>query len=263
MEKSPQRWALGLEYRGIAYCGWQRQVGQPSVQQKLEEALSKIAMTPISVVAAGRTDTGVHASLQVVHFETRVVRDALAWVRGGNQFLPDDIAIRWAVPVDDEFHARFAATSRRYVYLLASQPHRPGLNRGHVGWTHWPLEVSRIEAALPALWGKHDFTSFRASECQAKSPIKTIYSAKVEQRGNVLRFDFHADAFLHHMIRNIVGALVYIGNSRQPCDWLKTLIAQKDRTLAAPTFSPDGLYLAGIEYDHRFALPEALVDPCL
>ena len=135
--------------------------------------------------------------------------------------------------------------------------------RGLVGWTHWPLEISRIEAALPALWGKHDFTSFRASECQAKSPVKTIYSAKVTQRGNVLRFDFHADAFLHHMIRNIVGALVYIGNARQPSDWLKTLIAQKDRTLAAPTFSPDGLYLAGIEYDHRFALPETFVDPCL
>jgi len=233
------------------------------VQQKLEEALSKIAMIPISVIAAGRTDTGVHASLQVVHFETDVLRDAIAWVRGGNQYLPDDVAIRWAVPVDNEFHARFAATSRRYVYLLASQPHRPGLNRGLVGWTHWPLEISRIEAALPALWGKHDFTSFRASECQAKSPIKTIYSAKVTQHGKLLRFDFHADAFLHHMIRNIVGALVYIGNARQPSDWLKMLIAQRDRTLAAPTFSPDGLYLAGIDYDQRFALPETFVDPCL
>ena len=254
---------MGLEYRGVAYSGWQRQVSQSSIQQKLEEALSKIAMAPIGVIAAGRTDTGVHASLQVVHFETIVAREAIAWVRGGNQFLPDDISIRWAVPVDDKFHARFAATSRRYVYLLASQAHRPGLNRGLVGWTHWPLDVSRFEAALPALWGKHDFTSFRASECQAKSPIKTIHSAKVTQRGSVLRFDFHADAFLHHMIRNIVGALVYIGNARQPSNWLKTLIAQKDRTLAAPTFSPDGLYLAGIEYDHCFELPEAFVDPCL
>lgn len=262
-DQAPQRWALGLEYRGVAYCGWQRQVSQSSIQQKLEEALSKIAMAPIGVIAAGRTDTGVHASLQVVHFETTVAREAIAWVRGGNQFLPDDISIRWAVPVDDKFHARFAATSRRYVYLLASQAHRPGLNRGLVGWTHWPLDVSRIEAALPALWGKHDFTSFRASECQAKSPIKTIHSAKVTQRGSVLRVDFHADAFLHHMIRNIVGALVYIGNARQPSNWLKTLIAQKDRTLAAPTFSPDGLYLAGIEYDHCFELPEAFVDPCL
>ena len=220
-------------------------------------------MVPISVIAAGRTDTGVHAALQVVHFETAAEREPVAWVRGGNQFLPDDIAIRWAVPVDETFHARFAARSRRYVYLLASQPHRPGLNRGLVGWTHWPLAISRIEAALPALWGTHDFTSFRASECQAKSPIKTIYSANVRQHGNVLRFDFHADAFLHHMIRNIVGALVYIGNARQPSDWLTTLIAQRDRTLAAPTFSPDGLYLAGIEYDSRFSLPEAFVDPCL
>ena len=233
------------------------------MQQKLEEALSKIAMAPISVIAAGRTDTGVHAALQVVHFETAAEREPVAWVRGGNQFLPDDIAIRWAVPVDETFHARFAARSRRYVYLLASQPHRPGLNRGLVGWTHWPLAISRIEAALPALSGTHDFTSFRASECQAKSPIKTIYSANVRQHGSVLRFDFHADAFLHHMIRNIVGALVYIGNARQPSDWLTTLIAQRDRTLAAPTFSPDGLYLAGIEYDSRFSLPEAFVDPCL
>jgi tRNA pseudouridine38-40 synthase len=167
------------------------------------------------------------------------------------------------MPVDAEFHARFAARSRRYVYLLASQPHRPGLHSRRVGWTHWPIEMSRVEAALPALWGTHDFTSFRAAECQAKSPIKTMHSATVSAHGNLLRFDFHADAFLHHMIRNIMGALVYIGNGRQPADWLKTLIAQKDRKLAAPTFSPDGLYLAGIEYDRRFNIPEIFVDPWL
>jgi tRNA pseudouridine38-40 synthase len=259
----PQRWALGVEYRGSAYCGWQRQTEQPSVQEALETSLSAIATQTINVIAAGRTDTGVHASMQVVHFETTAQREATAWMRGGNQFLPNDISIRWAMPVDAEFHARFSARSRRYVYLLASQPHRPGLNTHRVGWTHWPLETSRIEAALPALWGTHDFTSFRAAECQAKSPIKTIYSATVSAHGNLLRFDFHADAFLHHMIRNIMGALVYIGNARQPTDWLKTLIAQKDRKLAAPTFSPDGLYLAGIEYDRRFNIPEIFVDPCL
>ncbi len=262
-QRETQRWALGLEYRGTSFCGWQRQVGQPSVQQALEEALSSIATEPITVIAAGRTDTAVHASLQVVHFETDVEREATAWVRGGNQFLPHDVAVRWAVPVDNDFHARFAARSRRYVYLLASHAQRPGLHAGRIGWTHWPLDIARIEAALPALWGTHDFSAFRAADCQAKSPVKTIHSAVVQQRGSLLRFDFHADAFLHHMIRNIMGTLAYIGNGRQPSGWLKELIAQKDRKLAAPTFSPDGLYLAGIEYDPRFALPETFVDPCL
>ena len=262
-QRSTQRWALGLEYRGTAFCGWQRQVEQPSVQQALETALSSIATQPINVIAAGRTDTGVHASLQVVHFETQVEREATAWVRGGNQFLPDDASIRWAVPLADDFHARFAARSRRYVYLLASRPQRPGLHTGRIGWTHWPLDMARIEAALPALWGTHDFSAFRAADCQAKSPVKTIHSATVQQRGAVLRFDFHANAFLHHMIRNIMGTLVYIGSGRQSSGWMNELIAQRDRKLAAPTFSPAGLYLAGIEYDSRFNIPEAFVEPCL
>ena len=262
-QRDTQRWALGLEYRGTSFCGWQRQMDQPSVQQALETALSNIATESISIIAAGRTDTGVHASLQVVHFETLVEREDTAWVRGGNQFLPDDVSIRWAVPVAEEFHARFAAQSRRYVYLLASRPQRPGLHSGRIGWTHWPLDMARIEAALPALWGTHDFSAFRAADCQAKSPIKTIHSATVQQRGAVLRFDFHASAFLHHMIRNIMGTLVYIGSGRQTSGWIKELIAQRDRKLAAPTFSPAGLYLAGIEYDSRFNIPEAFVEPCL
>ena len=262
-QRDTQRWALGLEYRGTSFCGWQRQMDQPSVQQALETALSNIATESISIIAAGRTDTGVHASLQVVHFETLVEREDTAWVRGGNQFLPDDVSIRWAVPVAEEFHARFAAQSRRYVYLLASRPQRPGLHSGRIGWTHWPLDMARIEAALPALWGTHDFSAFRAADCQAKSPIKTIHSATVQQRGAVLRFDFHASAFLHHMIRNIMGTLVYIGSGRQSSGWIKELIAQRDRKLAAPTFSPAGLYLAGIEYDSRFNIPEAFVEPCL
>jgi tRNA pseudouridine38-40 synthase len=258
-----QRWALGLEYLGAQYCGWQRQSDQPSVQQALETSLSNIATVPVSVIAAGRTDTGVHASLQVVHFDSAIDRDATAWVRGGNQFLPRDVSIRWVAPVADDFHARFAATSRRYVYLLSSRAQRPGLHNKRVGWTHWPLEVGRIESAVQALIGEHDFTSFRASECQAKSPIKTIYSATVREQNGIIRFDFHANAFLHHMIRNIVGALVYIGAAKQPTDWLNTLLMQRDRTLAAPTFSPEGLYLAGIEYDPRFQIPEQFVDPCL
>jgi tRNA pseudouridine38-40 synthase len=258
-----QRWALGVEYLGAAYCGWQRQLEQPSLQAAVESALSAIAASPINVTAAGRTDTGVHAALQIIHFETTVEREATSWVRGGNQHLPSDVAIRWAQPVDNDFHARFSALSRRYVYLLAAQPYRPGLHATRVGWTHWPQELARIEAALPSLLGAHDFSAFRASECQAKSPVKTIYAATAQIANGVIRFDFHANAFLHHMIRNIVGALVYIGNGRQPTDWMATLLRGKDRTLAAPTFSPSGLYLAGIEYDRKYDLPEGFVDPRL
>jgi tRNA pseudouridine38-40 synthase len=258
-----QRWALGLEYFGDSYCGWQRQQGQPSVQQTLENALSSIAVAPVSVTAAGRTDSGVHASLQIVHFDTDADRDANAWERGGNQFLPRDVAVRWARPVTTNFHARFSATSRRYVYLLMARSQRLGLHAGRVGWTHWPQDVARLRDAMPALVGTHDFSGFRAAECQAKSPIKTIHSATVREHRGMLRFDFHADAFLHHMIRNIVGALVYIGGNKQPTDWLESLLEKKDRTIAAPTFSPDGLYLAGIEYDAGFSIPESFVDPCL
>jgi tRNA pseudouridine38-40 synthase len=258
-----QRWSLGVEYLGAAYCGWQRQLLQPSLQAHVESALTSIAATPINITAAGRTDTGVHASLQVVHFDASVDRDAMSWVRGGNQHLPPDISIRWAKPVSNEFHARFSALSRRYVYLLAAQPYRPGLHATRVGWTHWPQDVARIHAALPAIVGTHDFGAFRAAECQAKSPVKTIYAASATASNGMIRFDFHANAFLHHMIRNIVGALVYVGNSRQPIDWLATLLQGRDRTKAAPTFSPNGLYLAGIEYDRKFDLPEAFVDPRL
>lgn len=256
---------MGLDYFGAAYCGWQRQVGQPSVQAALEHALSQIAQQPISVIAAGRTDTGVHASLQVVHFDVPgdLAREDMAWIRGSNQYLPNDVSVRWARRVAPEFHARFAATSRRYVYLLAAQPQRPGLQSGRVGWTHWPQDIAQIDAAMKSLVGTHDFTSFRAAECQAKSPIKTIHSATAREQNGLLRFDFHADAFLHHMIRNIVGAMVYIGSGRQTAEWIDVLLAAKDRTKAAPTFSPDGLYLAGIEYDAKFAIPEAFVDPIL
>ncbi|MFN3628693.1 MAG: tRNA pseudouridine(38-40) synthase TruA [Casimicrobiaceae bacterium] len=259
--RASTRWALGLDYCGQRYLGWQRQANGDTVQARLEIALSEVAQAPVSVIAAGRTDTGVHASLQVVHFDAPVDRPINAWVRGSARHLPEDITVRWAVPVAVDFHARFSARSRRYCYLLANTRYRPGLLAGRVGWTHWPLDLSRIEAALPALVGRHDFTSFRAAECQAKSPVKTIYTARVEQRGALLRFDFHADAFLHHMVRNIVGALVYIGSGRKNVDWLARLIEARNRCAAAPTFAPDGLYLCGIEYDAAYRLPEDYVDP--
>ena len=259
-QRATQRWALGLEYRGTDFCGWQRQSAQPSVQQALELALSQIAQTETTVIAAGRTDTGVHASLQVVHFDTAIAREPTAWVRGGNQFLPDDVAIRWAAPVDEQFHARFAARSRRYVYLLTSAPQRPGLHAGRVGWTHWPLDLARIEAALPALWGTHDFTSFRAAECQAKSPIKTLTRAEVRQSGNLFIFDFEASAFLHHMVRNLVGTLVHIGKGAQVPGWVDELLLARDRKQAAPTFSPAGLYFRGPVYEPHWGLPDPADD---
>ncbi|MCS6997336.1 MAG: tRNA pseudouridine(38-40) synthase TruA [Casimicrobiaceae bacterium] len=255
------RWALGLDYAGTSYAGWQRQAGADTVQARIEQALSAVAQAPVTVVAAGRTDAGVHASLQIVHFDAPVPRPASAWARGTQRYLPRAIGVRWAQPVPPAFHARYSARSRRYTYLLLSSPSRPGLWSGRVGWTHWPLDLERIEAALPAILGRHDFSSFRAAECQAKSPVKTLYAASVRRQGALLRFEFHADAFLQHMVRNLIGALLYIGSRRKPVDWLSELLAVRDRTLAAPTFAPDGLYLSGIEYDSSFALPEAYVDP--
>ena len=257
------RIALGLEYDGSGFCGWQSQAGGGAVQDALEAALAAVADAPVRVVCAGRTDAGVHALAQVVHFDTEAVRPDTAWVRGVNAHLPASVAVRWAQPVPAEFHARFSARGRRYRYLLLNRAERPGLMARRVGWFHRPLDANLMREAAGQLLGEHDFSAFRAVECQAKSPVKTIHSAVVQQRGAVLRFDFHADAFLHHMIRNIVGALVYIGSGRQPSGWLRELIAQRDRKLAAPTFAPDGLYLAGIEYDREHQLPEQFVDPCL
>jgi len=255
------RWALGLDYCGQRYLGWQRQTHGATVQAVVEAALSMVAGAPVKVIAAGRTDTGVHASLQIVHFDAPVARPASAWTRGALRYLPPDVTVRWAQPVAHDFHARFAARARRYTYLLHCAPQRPGRLAGRVGWTHWPLSIERLAAALPALVGRHDFSSFRAAECQAKSPLKTIYQATLAQRGDILRFDFCADAYLHHMIRNILGALVYIGAGKAPTDWLATLIDARDRTQAAPTFAPDGLYLCGVEYDAGHGLPEDYVDP--
>ncbi len=261
MSAPAQRWALGLEYDGRSFCGWQRQANARSIQAVVEDALGAIAQADIRVTAAGRTDTGVHASLQILHFDTVVARPAEAWCRGVNRFLPPEVAIRWAQRVEADFHARFAARSRRYSYFLQCTRQRPGLRAGRVGWTHWPLALERMQEALVSIEGRHDFSSFRAAECQARSPIKTMYSAQVSARGDLLRFDFHADAFLQHMIRNLIGALVYIGSGRKPPSWLRELLELRDRRLAAPTFAPDGLYLCGIEYDARFALPEQYVDP--
>lgn len=250
------RIALGIEYCGTPFRGWQSQAGGRTVQDALEAALRKIACEPVGVLCAGRTDAGVHATHQVAHFETTVERPLSAWVRGVNTHLPDGVAVRWAQEVGDEFHARFSARGRRYRYLLLNRPQRPGLWQGRVGWCHGPLELAAMQDACGRLLGEHDFSAFRAAECQAKSPIKTMTQAAVRQCGAMFVFDFEASAFLHHMVRNLVGTLVYIGKGAQPAGWVDDLLQMKDRKLAAPTFSPDGLYFRGPVYEAQWGLPD-------
>lgn len=250
------RIALGVEYCGTHFRGWQSQAGGGTVQNALEKALREIAGTPVGVLCAGRTDAGVHATQQVVHFDAPVERPLTAWVRGVNSHLPDGVAVRWAQPVGEEFHARFSARGRRYRYLLLNRPQRPGLWQGRVGWFHLPLDLSAMRDASARLLGEHDFSAFRAAECQAKSPIKTMTHASVRQFGTLYVFDFEASAFLHHMVRNLVGTLVYIGKGMQPAGWVDELLQMRDRKLAAPTFSPDGLYFRGPVYEPHWGLPE-------
>ena len=249
------RIALGLEYLGTPFHGWQSQADGSGVQNVLEHALSRIAGQPVAVIAAGRTDTGVHATLQVVHFDTDLGRPETAWVRGVNALLPGTVAVHWAIPVADEFHARFTATGRHYTYLLLDRPVRPALLNGLAGWYHQPLALAPMREGASALIGRHDFTAFRAAECQAKSPLRTLDRLDIAREGNMIRFDLHADAFLYRMVRNIVGALVYVGNGRQPPSWIGELLAARDRTRAAPTFASAGLYFTGVDYPVRFNLP--------
>jgi tRNA pseudouridine38-40 synthase len=249
------RIALGLEYAGTSFDGWQSQPTGRGVQDALERALAAVAGEPVRTIAAGRTDAGVHATLQVAHFDTAASRPDSAWVRGVNSHLPPDVAVLWAQPVPDEFHARFAATARHYTYLLLHRPVRPALLAGRAGWYHRPLDVGAMGEAAAALRGTHDFSSFRASECQARSPVKTLSTAAVAGDGELVRFDFTANAFLHHMIRNVVGALVVVGAGKAPVGWIAELIAARDRTRAAPTFSAAGLYLVGADYDATWRLP--------
>lgn len=249
------RFALGLEYDGSRFSGWQTQPHGKTVQDALERALSEIAGTPVRVVCAGRTDAGVHALAQVVHFETSVARPEKAWIRGTNALLPENIAVVWAREVSAEFHARFCARSRSYRYVLYNHAVRPALLHGRVGWFHLPLDVGRMRVAAALLTGEKDFSVFRAAECQAKSPVRNLYKAEVRREGDWIFFDFRASAFLHHMVRNMVGALVYVGKDAHPPEWIAELIASRNRSLAPPTFSSHGLYLAGVEYDAHWQLP--------
>jgi len=254
------RIALGLEYEGSGFCGWQSQAGGGAVQDAVELAVSAVADAQTRVVCAGRTDAGVHALAQVVHFDTAASRPDTAWVRGVNAHLPGSVAVRWAQPVPDAFHARFSARGRRYRYLLLNRGERPGLMSGRVGWFHRPLDADVMATAARALLGEHDFSAFRAAECQAKSPVKILRRADVARRGDLLVFDFEAGAFLHHMVRNMVGALVYVGKGAHPPEWIGELLASRDRARAAPTFEASGLYFAGVDYDPSWQLKAAAGD---
>lgn len=257
------RIALGLEYDGAPFCGWQHQPAGCGVQDHLESALAAFADAPVSTVAAGRTDAGVHARAQVVHFDTDAVRDEHAWVRGPNASLPGALRVVWARRVPADFHARYHALSRTYEYLLLDDPVAPALLRAKAGWFHRRLDVEAMQEAARLLPGERDFSAFRDAQCQARSPVRDLREARVERVGPLVVFTLRANAFLHHMVRNIVGSLVYVGAGRQPPAWIGELLAARDRRQAAPTFAPDGLYLSAIEYDPSLGLPAFRPSPLL
>ena len=256
------RIALGVEYKGSRYRGWQRQrEGVPSVQETLERALSEVAAEPITLECAGRTDASVHASGQVVHFDTRVERPLIAWVMGANANLPGDISVCWAKVMPADFHARFKACARRYRYVIYNDPVRPAHMAEEVTWNHRPLDVARMREAARLLVGTHDFSSFRALKCQAKSPIKTVHHLNVIEHGRFIVLDVRANAFLHHMVRNFAGVLMTIGAGERPVEWVSEILAARDRRAGGVTAHPYGLYLVQVEYPEPFELPQRYLGP--
>jgi tRNA pseudouridine38-40 synthase len=249
------RIALGLEYDGSGFCGWQTQPSRCAVQDAVDTALSRIAAHTIESQCAGRTDAGVHAFGQVVHFDTHSQRPLTAWVRGVNTLLPRAVVVNWAHEVPEAFHARYSARGRAYVYLLVNRSERPGLHHTHVGWHHHHLDLDFMREAAAHLLGTHDFSAFRAAECQARSPVKELRRLDIRRFGEMVLFDFAADAFLHHMVRNIIGCLVKVGNGSRPPEWVKQVLEGRERERAAPTFAANGLYLTAVEYDESWGLP--------
>lgn len=256
-----KRIALGIQYEGSPWQGWQTQTHGQTVQDTLELALARFSQRPTPTVCAGRTDSGVHAIEQVVHFDTPVEREMFSWVRGLNAFLPSSISVRWAVALpaagEDAFHARFSALARTYHYLIYNHAVRSPLWSGRAGWVFRPLDRVAMQAAAQQLIGTHDFSAFRAAQCQAKSPVRSMHSIDIRSQGDLIMVSLRANAFLHHMVRNIVGALIQVGNGNETPAWMAAVLAGRDRDQAAPTFSPDGLYLAKIDYDARWCLPQA------
>jgi tRNA pseudouridine38-40 synthase len=256
-----KRIVLGVQYDGTSWHGWQTQVSGNTIQDRLETALKKFTQTDIATICAGRTDTGVHAIEQVVHFDTDIEREAFSWVRGVNAFLPASIAVRWACTVKSDphgdFHARFSATARTYQYVLYNHAVRSPLWAGRAGWVFKPLAIEPMRIAAQYLLGTHDFSAFRSAECQAASPVRTMHDIHIERRDNLIVITLRANAFLHHMVRNIVGSLIYVANGSHPPEWLNDVLQGRDRRRAAPTFMPDGLYLAKIDYHSKWGLPQA------
>jgi tRNA pseudouridine38-40 synthase len=250
-----KRIALGVQYDGAAFGGWQVQPHGNTVQNVLERALAEFAQTPVHTVVAGRTDAGVHGIGQVVHFDTELERADVSWVRGTNAFLPKTVSVQWSKPMPDEFHARFSAFERTYYYLLYVNPVRSPMLATRAGWVHTPLDVDAMRTAAAYLIGEHDFSSLRSSQCQSKTPVKHLYQIDVKQQGDFIHFRFRANAFLHHMVRNLMGCLVSIGRGTHPPEWMAEVLAARSRERAAPTFMPDGLYLAQVGYPDQFAVP--------
>ena len=255
------RLALGIEYDGSRYYGWQRQREVRSVQEKLEKALSQVANESVSVFCAGRTDAGVHATGQVVHFETQAARKDAAWTLGVNANLPGDIAVRWVTEVPESFHARFSATARRYRYIIYNHRLRPAVLQRGVTHFHMPLDAGRMHRAAQCLLGENDFTSFRAVQCQSRTPWRNVMHIQVERYGAWVVVDIKANAFVHHMVRNIVGSLLEVGCGNQPEAWIAELLAAKDRTLAAATAKAEGLYLVAVDYPDAYAIPRTPLGP--
>ncbi|WP_412973221.1 tRNA pseudouridine(38-40) synthase TruA [Glaciecola sp. MF2-115] len=255
------RIALGIEYDGSKYFGWQRQNDFISVQQKLEEALEKIALEPVAVTCAGRTDAGVHATYQVVHFDTEVVRPEKAWTRGVCTHLPKDISVKWAKFPTDDFHARFSATSRRYRYIIYNHPLRTAILNAGITHVYYPLDADKMHEAAQCLVGSNDFSSFRAANCQSHSPVRRMEEITVTRKGDYVIVEVAANAFLHHMVRNIVGSLVRVGTSEETVSWMKETLEAKDRKLAGTTARPNGLYLVNVVYPDEFDMPKSPFGP--
>jgi len=258
-----QRIALGVEYDGHGFCGWQAQKeGQRTVQGAVEEALSSVANKPVRVICAGRTDTGVHGVEQVVHFDTDVVRSNRSWVFGANANLPKEVCILWATPISNDFHARFSARKRRYRYVIFNRNVRPTYLAYRTTWEYRPLDAARMQEAANHLVGEHDFDSYRAIGCQAKSPVRTVNYVNVTRQGEFVLIDIEANAFLHHMVRNIAGVLMDIGAGKEKPIWAKDILEKRDRTKGGVTAPPYGLYLTGVTYEDEFDLPQ-LPEPSL
>lgn len=255
------RFAAGLEYDGRSYSGWQFQPGLQTVQDVVQRALSRVADAPVECVCAGRTDAGVHALAQVIHFDSDAARSERAWRLGANTYLPPDVSIVWVREVPEQFHARFSATARSYRYVILNRDSRPGMATGRATWERRPLDSPRMHAAAQVLVGEHDFSAFRAIECQSRSPVRLLERIDVTRKEEWVTLGVTANAFLHHMVRNIAGLLMSVGSGDSPSERVAAVLATRDRKANAATAPPDGLYLAAVRYPGEFGLPGAVAEP--